>query len=799
MEFIARRIEYEDEILIQSLESHLEGVGRRARDFCQWEECKPLLELLGLLHDAGKANPDWQRDLLNGKSKLPPHSRTGMFILRKFWEALPDEKKHLGNLLFQDMMEYAIGAHHGLFDCQDKEKKIHCLDEKIFREKSLETTEETLGNYFSIKQRDRLENLYDDTMKKVAFSFAKKYPKDKKEKPDVMGFDMSFITRMFLSMLIDADWTDSASLQGSYEEAYTRLRNNFSWEKAVEDFEGYIEKNFSANNDMNTLRTKISDECKESAGRETGVYKLNVPTGAGKTVAAMRFALHHAKKHKKQRIFYLSPYISILEQNADTYHAMFSSKSIQPHILEYHSNLVQDDTGGTHDCDSEAKKYISENFAAPVILTTFVQFLNSLFSSSKQALRRLHRFQNSVIIIDEIQSAPLKSLSLLHLAINALNKFFDTTFVICSATIPTAEENRTQEKQLALIQYSDNPYLTKDYREEVVFQRFQTHSLLQHPPYTEDTLSELLMKKQKEHLSVLCVVNTRKAARIIYDSLCKKTDIPLYHLSNNMCVAHRRKILEKIRGHKISEPHIIISTNLIEAGVDLSVGTVIRSLSKMDSLVQAGGRCNRHNELKGGGHLYLVELDSHLENTEKLMEVRRGKEKAKAKLIDFQKHPERYKRMLSDIMLDMYFKDYYKNIEGVTHYEGKQTTILNLLAECQMASNINHVLQQSFLTAGESFQAIENAGHGVIVPYGKGKEIIADLLSNSTSIHEAYALIRKVQNYSINVYEYTIQELCKKGALIFLEEYGMYILKENYYDEETGLNTEKGFMETIVL
>lgn len=261
---------------------------------------------------------------------------------------------------------------------------------------------------------------------------------DLKKEPN---YYIGFLIRMLLSTLIDSDWSDAASFIHEDEKKWDKILKEFRWEYMINNLETKISQ-FEQNTKLNKLRLEISNECMKSSERERGIYKLNVPTGGGKTLSVMRFALKHAEKYSMNRIIYAAPYKSILEQNADEYKKSLLGKARSLNdrlILEHHGDVLKSDDSSDTD-NNKITEYLINSWDAPVILTTTVQLLLTLFSSNKASIRRTHKLYNSVIIIDEFQSIPIKSISLFNLAINALSEFFNATVVLCTATQPPYEE-----------------------------------------------------------------------------------------------------------------------------------------------------------------------------------------------------------------------------------------------------------------------------------------------------------------------------------------------------------------------
>lgn len=804
---IGRTAIIDGEIKYQKLREHIDGVTSRSKKYNKVNELENLVNLVALLHDAGKAFPKWQENIINSGT-LPSHSRLGMVISEELFNKYISDYPATGNEYNKirgvgDIISYTIGAHHGFFDCIDLSGETHKLDKKVETEllnKDLDTGKSNFFNEFVDKD---FYTLYKNTISDLE-NFLPLI------KGDTVFFELGFITRMVLSILLDADWSDAAAFTYSLEEDYEKELENFSFKTFRNNLENYIEENFTSDTSLNKIRSKISDECKESGSRSTGIYKLSVPTGAGKTIAAMRFALHHAIKWNKDRIFYIAPFISILEQNAEVYKDILTTKvEEEKYILEYHSNLIRNHEG--NEWESEIQKYLGETFSTPINLSTMVGFLNILFSYDKQSLRKLHRFQNAVVIIDEIQALPLESHSLLNLAINTLNKYFNTTFLICSATIPDIENIKDSKTTIPKLNYKKEPFITEDYNFEKPFQRVKVKSYLNKGSLNLTQCGDLVEEVLEKRKSILFVVNTRKAAKSIFEEIKgRDLEIPIFHLSNNMCPAHRLEVLEKIRRFDVDKPHIIVTTPLIEAGVDLSVGAVIRSTTKLDSILQAMGRCNRNGELEEKGLIYIVNLDKELEKTDMLFEVNRGKDISLSKIKKLSLDGK-LEEIGSSEFLNSYFQDFYNNIEEKTHYEfeeeGIKTSGVEMLTYnpkalknyLQVHNNIppKHLLFQGFETFGKNFKAINDSGYGVLVPYGLGKDYISELVSD-IDLKEKYKILKKAQRYSVNLYENKIKEMAAIGAIDVVEDIETFILKEGFYDKDKGLIEEKEEMETFI-
>lgn len=634
-------------------------------------------------------------------------------------------------------------------------------------------------------------------------------------------FYYGVIVKVLLSMLIDGDWSDARAFENDFENEYEKELDRFDWSLFIKNIEKRLDS-FECNSEIDEIRKTISNECKESATRKTGIYRLSVPTGGGKTLASMRFALHHAQITNKSRIVYIAPYNSILEQNASVYREVLCSHdyNFEKFILEHHHNVIFEDKEEdfeendalTLEENKKVYKYLSENWSAPIILTSFVQLLNSFFSSRKSSIRRLHRLSNSVIIIDELQSLPIKSTSIFNATINAISLLFNTTFVLCTASQPPFELVLGQDnlRRIPSINFSEPINLVNEHSNHKAFARVEvTDKTFKYGYELPDVLS-LIEETMEQEESLLVIFNTKKAVNKVYKELeSKKNDYVLICLTTYLVPKHRMQIIQDVKDNLGNKKYLVISTPLIEAGVDISFSSVIRSITGLDSIFQAAGRCNRNGE-REVGNLSIINLVKDIENTSRMNEIEIKKEIMQAKLSDFKINPNKYENnLLSQKSLSFYFKDYYDEVSNIAHFDlpdGNGKTIYDLLncnnsgiAEYKYRTKKNrpnHFINQAFKEAGDAYRAIDDSGATIIVPWEGGRHIINSLYSEMLSFSEINGLINQAQAYTVNLFKYEIDILQSKGALSKIEDKNIYVLNEGYYHPDMGLTFEKQLLET---
>jgi CRISPR-associated endonuclease/helicase Cas3 len=614
-------------------------------------------------------------------------------------------------------------------------------------------------------------------------------------------FRAGLLTRFLFSCLIDADRTDTADFENP-ENAELRHNSRYpAWGEFITALEQRLEQ-FETRNHVDEIRSDVSLACMKFGEREQGIYTLTVPTGGGKTLASLRFALEHAQRHKLNRIFFIIPYTSIIDQNAHEVRQIFAelSKKYQNElVLEHHSNL-------TPDKDTLQSKILAENWDAPIVFITSVQLLESLFNSGTRGVRRMHQLAESVIVFDEIQTLPVRLTHLFNNAMNFLVDICGSSVVLCTATQPCLHNVDTEKGAIELAKDPEiMPNVSKLFydlrRVEVIDQR-------KPGGLSTAEIAELTKDELMKSGSVLVVVNTKQSARDLF-RCCRDFDAKIFHLSTDMCPAHRMTILTKIRSSlepDNSTPIVCISTLLIEAGVDVDFGSVIRYLAGCDSIAQAAGRCNR-NGLRKIGRVTIVNPKD--ENIGSLIDIEVGREIAQRVLDECAKDKDTLNSdLLHPDVMNRFFQYYFYDRKKEMVYPvskkifNQSETLLRLLStnnqslqNYSMAQEVSrhpgYPLLHSFKSAAKAFKAIDSETQGVIVPYKKGEEIIARLCASNNILKE-YELMKTAQRYSVNCYKNRITKLGigEAGALHDIQGSGILCLKPDYYSQNFGVSDE---------
>lgn len=783
----------------QLLEKHLKNVAEFAEQICPLPELKNLSYLVGILHDIGKAgeeNQDDFRAILKYGKKVHKHNLDHSTAGGR-----------MANDLFKGseagrMVSTIVYSHHGVQDCIDL-RTGQTLEEKR-REKNIE--------YDLIQQR--FFQIYDKCMLEEKFKLTLgdfKCVNDKigtflsNHKSRTCGngfFFMGMYVRLLASILIDSDWTDTACFS---EDIPLPVRLSVEkvqviWKQSVEYFEKYLSSEVKKNpkncSTLNEYRQEISDLCREASKQKRNLYRLTVPTGAGKTLSSLRFALHHAIEQKKQHIIYIAPFNSILEQNAQEIRNAVGNSEI---ILEHHCNVICED-------EEKEREYrgLTETWDSPIILTSAVQILNTLFSEQKSCIRRMHSLCNSIIIFDEVQAFPVKCRELFNLAVNFLTLFCNTTVILCSATQPTLasyEENNICE----CIEMAGE---VKKYME--IFKRTEIIDKTGIYPGGMEIadLKDFVLENIEVYKSILVIVNTTSCARNLFSALrewCDGSEYQIFHLSNNMCAKNKLDKLEEIKsalkeinnGKKV----ICVSTQLVEAGVNFSFGCVIRSKAGLDNIIQASGRCNRHKELEGLGAVYIIQMSKQAENLNSLPEIITAQNALQKVLDDYRNNPERFRGSLdSQEAIKAYYENYHYGLDtSETKFPVKDynTTLVDLLGKdsigCKQYKRSHNLKSlkspfvQAFQTAGKEFEVISNEYKtNVVIEYDEtAKRSIQKLESNRLNQEEQRKEMRVLQRYTVSISENkrnklgnAIHEICDKKILV---------LSDGYYDHEIGV------------
>ncbi len=805
MEMVARYRENEPKT--QFLEEHLKGTAALSKIFGASLTFAELEELAGILHDAGKATVAWQKYLkksVEGESqKKKDHSTAGGLLLEKYLSGK--------SILAKTAMQAAIMFHHGsgLPDmiCADgKSEFFNRLNKEGLKsdmaeiEMNLPYLKDEIQNYMK-------SELFRNDGKKVLLFPCKNNAASKKQ----ICFNMGLHLRNFSSCLIDADRTDSAAFENEESVNPDKYSEIPDWAKLQSRLEVHLKK-VKHDDKLGKIREYVSDKCSEFGRNQKGIYSCSAFTGSGKTLASLRFALEQAKKFSMKRIFIIAPYTSIIDQNADVIRDILEDENTKGRIvLECHSNITSEKKSSLLKSESEYARF-EETWDAPIIITTMVQFLETLFGAGTKKIRKMHNLSNSVLVFDEIQTLPVKTTYLFNWGLEYLASCCGCSALLCTATQPCLDKiGNEADKQYRLHidgEVLDNISEHFDSLKRVVFIDKTSGG---RKKFTAQDVCDYIQSQMENVGSFLAVVNTKPQAEELYELVKERnfTDF-VYHLSTNMCPAHRREKIQEIKKHLEKRDRIVcITTRLIEAGVDVSFEGALRYLAGLDSVIQTAGRCNRNNERVCGTVAIWQIADEKLGSLE---ELKIGQACMERILREFSSE-NGVCNLINPNAIESYFKYFYGNIdESMLKYsvDDKDTTVLDMLSDNENAlfeyerihdgEKFNLPYKQSFKTAWEKFEVIADVTTGIIVPHKNDIEGRLRALERGEENYgeKLHTLLQEAQQYTVNVYSNQLVKLLKEKMISeVLPDSGIYALSEGFYDENKGMTNDFSLAPSI--
>ena len=781
----------------QTLAEHNRNTAQYAKAALEEAHLGNAAYLVGLVHDAGKATEAFQSYLRKAvfEGGTTPgsvnHTFAAVRLLLNRYHGQQGTNPYAP--ITSELLSYAAGAHHGLFDCVDDGSHSgfqHRLEKKDTH------AEEAVPRFLKqCASFDEIDHLFAEACSEIEAFCSQVVPTN--ASADEAMFFIGMLARLLCSAVIEGDRRDTAEFMSNQHfptaiagEARTALWQTLS---------GRVDSKIDAMDGTSIIgaaRQKISRQCRDFADCPGGVYRLNVPTGGGKTLSSLRFALAHSAVKNKARIIFTSPLLSILEQNAKVIRDYVDDDSL---ILEHHSNVVRSKENGE---DLSMADLLTETWDAPIIITTLVQLLNTMFDGRGSSIRRFHSLCNSVIVIDEVQTVPSKLISLFNLGISFLAAGCGATVLLCSATQPCSE---AAAHPITVPTKDVVPY------DASLWQVFRRTTLEDAGSMLLEDVPGFAAEVLDEADSLLIICNKKAEARYLYQAM--KDSYHVFHLSAGMCIAHRRQVLEQVQDalqHPVKgEKVVCISTQVIEAGVDISFARVIRFLAGMDSMVQSAGRCNRNRESEQPAPVRLLQCRD--EDLRKLPDIHNGKNASLALLAEFRQRPERFDNDLtSDAAIRRYYVELYKEFattkglqDGPVTPDGicrKKTTLFSMLSdnkcfydEALDANCRNFTMAQAFKTAGKEFSVFDENTTDVLVPYGKGKELITTLnaLSLPRDFSRMKGLLEETKAYTVSLYAGERARLEGEHGLIPLCDGSVLTLQEGYYDENFGFVSER--------
>lgn len=715
---------------IQSNGEHCDGVAEMARRFASAFGMGDFGCVLGLLHDKGKERKSFQE-----------YIRVATGVAPGRWNGEDKQHAFVGAVLAQmeypnmyQLVGYPIMGHHcGLRDYNDYADRVR---QKVPAEISAGVQN------IELRLPERLIRQIPDkeTLKK----------------------DFHHIVRMLFSCLVDADYIDTEMFLQPDKGALRLQHDGGSFQNLKNRLDEYLNR-LSSNavkSTLNELRTRIQNRCRDMALSTTGFYSLTVPTGGGKTLSSLVWAINHGIKNNKKRIIIAIPYTSIVTQTAQILRSIFGYEN----VLEHHSNSNVDRVK-----DSNLKSTLllaTENWDYPIVVTTNVQLFESMMSNRPSKCRKLHNLADSILIMDEVQTLPIENLQPIVDSLQTYQRLFGMSILFTTASLPALKGNmkwgRGVNDELHGIEHITE-IIPCEWKLYDKFRRVEFNFVADRMTH-EDVARQLMI-----HRRVLCVVNTRNDARLIYEGLDKKSGVVL-HLSRMMCSAHILQVIESIKRLLENPDNVeirVVSTQLIEAGVDIDFPVVFRQEAGLDSLLQSAGRCNREGRQEIG-QTYVFKLE---------------------------KKPFGQIGRACDAKENLPSESDWFNPETMTDY------FIQLYSRTETfdKSNIRHFLyspdSMCFEKYAEQFKMIdETECVTVYVNYGNCASLIEELKTNGPD----YMLMKKLSLYAVNIRQNDFAELQKNGLVDEIMDGIYYIADREQYREDVGLIMENHWLEEIL-
>lgn len=707
------------------LSDHLKQTAEIALDFGNSEAVKSILKIVGLLHDLGKYQQEFQLYLeKGGRRGSVPHSVWGAGFAR------------LNNM---NEISWVIDGHHkGLPD------RAHWkIDTDVFKGNKVSDFEPVFKNFLediSVFQ-EQLQYLRTSNFK---------------------GLQKEILMRYIFSALVDADWLNTES-HFDPDKTSSRINKILDVTYLIEKLESEF-ANKSKEGEINKLRNQLRARALEKAQMGKGFYSLNLPTGMGKTLTSFVWALHHAKANNLKRIIIVLPYISIIDQTAAELKRIFGDECILEHHSNYNENDAERNNYDAHlDIVEERKKLATENWDYPVIVTTTVQFFESLFSNKPSKCRKNHNIAESVVIFDEVQSLPKELILPTLTMLKNIKIVMGASFLFCTATQPAFEKRDRFDGIESIYPLIENPLEIFKKTKRVNYQFWRD--------LKKSNMDELVEAVKNNNSSVLVMFNTKRAVREFFDFVNRDqcSYKKCYHLSTSMCPDHRKKVIEEIREDLKNKCKILVaSTQLIEAGVDFDFPCVFREMAPLESIIQSAGRCNREGKLNGLGEVYLFQLETS-------------------------GMPDKTYKACAEHARGLIQQD-IKKLYHYNFFQEYYLQVLNLFVNADKNNILNAQEKFNFETVSKSYHLISEKTEGIyIYNYSEESRKLFHKIEHKEFLSRND--FRMMQAFTVQVYPnflFKNSNMCKRMPQNFLVWYGNY-------DSKTGISVEPMVADKMVV
>ncbi len=714
----------------QPLRSHLENVGILASTFAADFGAGPWGEQAGRWHDLGKYSSAFQDYLLRASQ---PDVHQGEVAHKVDHSTAGAQHAVAAAGLAGHILAYVVSGHHsGLLNS----RSIGASLEDRLNKRVPDWTRAP----DALKTADSL-----DWPEFIRCAIA-----------DRDHFAVSFFTRMLFSCLVDADFLDTESFM---RPAAAKGRAAYAPDVLARmevAAERYVAGLGTGKTPIDGIRKRVRRQCRDAATQTPGLFALTVPTGGGKTMSSLAFALRHAVLHGLKRVVYVIPFTSIIEQNADVFRRALAELDLgeSPLVVEHHSNVDIDD-------QSDAARLASENWDAPLIVTTTVQFYESLFGNRPSKCRKLHNLVKSVVVLDEAQTLPVGLLSPTLRALQELTANYNATVLLCTATQPAVHAR------------PGFPIGLNGVREIMpdpagLYESLKRVRVRDLGAQTDQEIVEAFRAMEQ----ALCIVNTRAHARTLFEAL-NTTDC-CFHLSASMCPDHRTVVLSEIRDRLATGQNCrVVSTQIVEAGVDLDFPVVFRSLAGLDSIAQSAGRCNRNGKLDAGGVVNVFRSE-HSASEKFFAETA----DVAAQVLALHEDP------LSLAAVEHFFRLYYWEQSG--RWDSKQ-----ILGYSRLVNDAQLPFQFDFARIADEYKIIDDSGATVIVPWSDSGRRLCEELRNTNAVH-ARAMIRRLQRFTVQVPRHVWHAQLGRGIELVHDRFPVLVSPELHYSRTIGLSFADG-------
>jgi len=697
------------------LKDHLLKTAEVAESFANIQYLKNLCKIEGKTHDLGKYLDAFQYYLINGGQRgSVPHAKYGAILYRLLHDQM--------QMSWAKEISFCIAGHHaGLPDYSDWKQNITDYnDYKV--QKDYKTVLPLLLDDLNADQKDLFITETEKNMEVL---------------------DKELITRFLFSCLTDADWLDTERHFESFKYE-TRKAKRLNPERLIQILDKFFNQ-LSKDGKINKLRNQVRDFAVSKADKATGFFSLNLPTGMGKTFTSVYWALKHAQSNQLQRIIIVLPFVNIIDQTAQIFKERFGEE----YVLEHHSGISENDD---NDTKYDVRKLACENWDYPIVITTTVQFFESLFGNKPSKCRKIHNIADSVVIFDEVQSLPKELIVPTLTMLKNINKNLHSSFLFCTATLPAFQKRRDFEGLETIDPLVKNP--GHIYRET---KRVEYELINDLESITHDALFNQIKEKD---FSALVVFNTKVDAYEFYHRLTKDKDswYKLFHLSTAMCPMHRKSVISEIRSALQERKKIIVtSTQLIEAGVDFDFPSVYRAMAPLDSIIQTAGRCNREGKMPGYGKAYIFKPDEN-------------------------RMPDKTYNAISVHASNM-IKNNLNRLDEYDFYGEYYEQIISLYIDPDSRKINEERRRYNFSSIAKQYRIIDSLTYSLLIhQFDTSSEMFFERIKYKEKLSKND--FRKMQLYSVQVYEIFIHKF--KNWIVDMPQ-GFKVWYGDY-DDETGIS-----------